>query len=64
MYHDICPNLLKNIHFLARKLRRKYFQEEINSTEVYSEPGQTSNTIFTKIINAIKSLTIFAKTPS
>ena len=37
--------------FLIRPLRRKYFQGEINSTEAYSEPDQTSKIIFTKINN-------------
>ena len=42
-YHesDICPNLFKNVNFLRRPLPRKRFQEEINSTEAYSVPGQT-----------------------
>ena len=52
-YHesDICPNLFKNVNFLRRPLPRKRFQEEINSTEAYSVPGQTSKIIFTKTIN-------------
>ena len=48
---DICPNLFKNVNFLTRPLRRKCFQEEINSTEAYSVPSQTPKIIFTKTID-------------
>ena len=37
--------------FLTRPLRSKYFQGEINSTEAYSKPDQTSKIIFTTIDN-------------